>query len=112
MKNVMGVMALLLWLRFFTSAGGAATNGVTMPDPVKAMELLDNQQKLGPGDRITYRVIEDQDEPRALTITDSGDLEVPYLGLIHAAGKTSSELAKEVKVRLEQRLYYQATVIL
>jgi len=112
MKNVIGVMAILLLFRFLTPAAGAATNGSTMPDPVQAMELLDNHQKLGPGDRITYRVIEDQDEPRALTITDSGDLEVPYLGLVHAAGRTSFELAKEVKVQLEQKLYYQATVII
>ena len=112
MKNVIGVMAISILFRFFTPAAGAATNGIPMPDPVKAMELLDHHQKLGPGDRITYRVIEDQDEPRALTITDSGDLEVPYLGLVHAAGRTSGELAKEVKVQLEQKLYYQATVII
>src|SRR5438876_11465940 len=74
--------------------------------------VLDDRQKLGPGDRVTYRVIEDQDDPRSLTITDSGDLEVPYLGLVHAAGKTSLQLAKEVKGLLEKQLYYQATVII
>jgi polysaccharide export outer membrane protein len=76
------------------------------------MDLLDDHQKLGPGDRVTYRVIEDQDEPRSLSITDSGDLDVPYLGLVPAAGKTSFHLAKEVKALLEQKLYYQATVII
>jgi len=79
---------------------------------VKTMDFLDDRQKLGPGDRITYRVIEDQDEPRPLTITDSGDLEVPYFGLVHAAGKTSLQLAREVKGLLEKQLYYQATVII
>jgi len=77
-----------------------------------SMMMLDNRQKLGPGDRITFRVIEDQDEPQSLTITDSGDLAVPYLGLVHAAGKTSLQLAKEVKSLLEKELYYQATVII
>ena len=76
------------------------------------MDSLDNKQKLGPGDRIAYRVIEDQDEPRELLVTDSGDLEVPYLGLIHAAGKTSLELAKEIKAALEKKLYYKATVMI
>jgi protein involved in polysaccharide export with SLBB domain len=56
--------------------------------------------------------MEDQDEPRAITITDSGDLEVPYLGLVHAAGKTSRDLAKEVKGLLEQKLYFRATVVI
>ena len=76
------------------------------------MDVLDDNQKLGPGDHVLYRVIEDQDEPRSLTVTDSGDLEVPYMGLVHAAGKTSLQLAKEVKAQLEQKLYYQATVII
>jgi polysaccharide biosynthesis/export protein len=93
-------------------AQAAVTNGVTFMETVKSMDLLDDHQKLGPGDRITYRVIEDQDDPRSLTITDSGDLEVPYLGLVHAGGKTSLQLAKEVKTLLEQKLYYQASVII
>jgi protein involved in polysaccharide export with SLBB domain len=76
------------------------------------MDSLDNHQKLGPGDRVTYRVIEDQDEPRTLLVTDSGDLEVPYLGLVHAAGKTCLELAREVKGLLEKKLYYTATVMM
>ena len=96
----------------FKPALGAETNAVAAPEPDQTMELLDNHQRLGPGDRITYRVIEDQDEPRSLTITDSGDLEVPYLGLVHAAGKTSSQLAREIKGLLEQKLYYQASVII
>ena len=74
--------------------------------------VLDDRQKLGPGDRVTYRVIEDQDDPRSITITDSGDLEVPYLGLVHAAGKTSRQLAGEIKALLEKNLYYQATVVI
>lgn len=70
------------------------------------------QQRLGPGDKVTYRVIEDQDEPKSLTISDSGHLDVPYLGLVPAAGKTSQQLAKDVKALLEKELYYQATVVI
>jgi len=94
------------------SAETKETNSLALPDAATAITLLDDRQKLGPGDRVTYRVIEDQDDPRSLTITDSGDLEVPYLGLVHAAGKTSLQLAKEVKGLLEKQLYYQATVII
>jgi protein involved in polysaccharide export with SLBB domain len=39
-------------------------------------------------------------------------LEVPYLGLVHAAGKTSMELAREIKSVLEKNLYYRATVMI
>ena len=94
------------------SAETKETNSLVLPDAARPITLLDDRQKLGPGDRVTYRVIEDQDDPRSLTITDSGDLEVPYLGLVHAAGKTSLQLAKEVKGLLEKQLYYQATVII
>ena len=59
-----------------------------------------------------YRVIEDEDPPQTLTVTESGDLEVPYYGLVHAAGKTCRELAGETKGLLETKLYYQATVII
>jgi polysaccharide biosynthesis/export protein len=76
------------------------------------MESLDNRETLGPGDRITYRVLEDEEEPRSLPITDSGDLEVPYLGLVHAAGKTCRALAGEIKTALEKTLYYKATVVI
>jgi len=78
---------------------------------VASTAVLESEQKLGPGDRVTYRVIEDQDEPRSITVTDSGDLQVPYLGLVHAAGKTSGQLATEIKALLEKNLYYHATVI-
>lgn len=90
----------------------AETNHVAAPAAVQTMDALDNRQLLGPGDVVTYRVIEDEDKPQSLTVTDSGDLEVPYYGLVHAAGKTSRELAKEIKQRLEEKLYYHATVII
>jgi polysaccharide biosynthesis/export protein len=88
------------------------TNSSALALTVTTMEFLDNQQKLGPGDRVTYRVVEDKDEPRSLLITDSGELDVPYYGLVRAAGKTSLQLAREVKMLLEKQLYYHATVII
>src|SRR6185503_20263429 len=56
----------------------ADTNHLVLQETIKTEDFPDEQQKLGPGDRVTYRVIEDEDEPRSLTVTDSGDLEVPY----------------------------------
>src|SRR5437667_2106242 len=96
-----------------TCTRGSAQSRNTNPPAVQAVKsiaILDDRQKLGPGDRVTYRVVEDQDDPRSITITDSGDLEVPYLGLVHAAGNTSLQLAKEVTGLVEKQLYYQATV--
>ena len=105
---------VLICLSGYAASAAETTNTRSAPlaPTLNSATVLDDRQKLGPGDRVTYRVIEDQDDPRAITITDSGDLEVPYLGLIHAAGKTSRELAKEIKALLEQKLYHRATVII
>lgn len=112
MKRLTTVALLFCWWQSLAASPPAQTNAASPAETVESTVLPDSQQKLGPGDRVTYRVIEDQDEPRSLTITDSGDLEVPYLGLVHAAGKTSRQLAQEVKSMLERKLYYQASVII
>ena len=106
------LIAVCFAARLGSAAEPTETNRPVLADAVKSMAVLDDQQKLGPGDRVTYRVVEDQDEPRSLTITDSGELEVPYYGLVQAAGKTSRQLAQEIKTLLERKLYYEATVII
>src|SRR5262245_57233411 len=106
------LMMVFFGLRLAHAAAAAETNRLVVPDGASSIASSNLLQRLGPGDRITYRVIEDQDEPRSLAITDSGDLEVPYLGLVHAAGKSSAQLAQDVKGLLEKQLYYQATVII
>ena len=76
------------------------------------MDSLDDKQKLGVGDTVSFRVVEDQEEPKTLTITDAGELDVPELGLVTASGKTCKQLALEIKPKLEQVTYYRATVII
>ena len=99
------------WQECRLIADGETNAPAFLTQTIRSMDSLDNRQKLGPGDKITYRVIEDQDAPRTLLITDSGDLEVPYLGLVHAAGTSCQELAREIKGLLEKSLYYTATVM-
>jgi protein involved in polysaccharide export with SLBB domain len=94
------VVSCALLLMLAQDITGAETNVVVA-----------QEQRLGPGDKVSYRVMEDQDEPKSLTVTDSGHLDVPYLGPVRAAGKTTQQLAREVKGLLEKELYYQATVV-
>lgn len=79
---------------------------------VNSMDQLDDKHKLGIGDRVSFRVIEDQDEPKLLVVNDAGNIEVPYIGLVKAQDKTCKQLAEEVKVPLEKEYYYRATVII
>lgn len=75
------------------------------------MEALDDQHKLAIGDRLSFRIIEDEDDPKPLFVTDSGDLELPYLGRFPAENKTCKQLACAIKAELEKEYYYQATVV-
>jgi protein involved in polysaccharide export with SLBB domain len=45
-------------------------------------------------------------------VNDNGELEVPYVGLVPAKGRTCRELAYAIKAALEKEYYYHATVIL
>ena len=79
---------------------------------VNSMELLNDDHKLGPGDQLSFRVIEDEDPSKSLTVTDSGEMDVPYLGRLNVAGKTCKTVGKEVRAALEKSIYIKATVIL
>jgi len=78
-----------------------------------SMEVLDDKKKLGSNDFVSFRVVEDRDDDsQRLRVNDSGELEVPYIGLVPAQGKTCKELAFNIKSALEKEYYYHATVIL
>jgi polysaccharide biosynthesis/export protein len=78
-----------------------------------SMTVLDDKKKLGSNDYVSFRVVEDRDnESQHLRVNDSGELEVPYVGLVQAAGKSCKELAYAIKAALEREYYYHATVIL
>jgi len=78
-----------------------------------SMSVLDDKKRLGPNDYISFRVVEDRDnDSQRLRVNDNGELEVPYVGLIPAQGRTCKDLAFSIKSLLEKEYYYHATVIL
>lgn len=78
-----------------------------------SMAVLDTRKKLGPNDLVSFRVVEDRDnESQHLRVNDNGELEVPYVGLVPAEGRTCYDLAHTIKGLLEKEYYYHATVIL
>ncbi len=76
------------------------------------MAALNNKESLSYGDVINYRVIEDRDETKKLTVTESGEVNVPYFGSVKALGKTCFQLAADIKPLLEKNLYNRATVLI
>jgi protein involved in polysaccharide export with SLBB domain len=78
-----------------------------------SMTVLDDKKRLGTDDFVSFRVVEDRDnQSQRLRVNDNGELEVPYIGLVPAQGKTCRELAYNIKNALEKEYYYHATVIL
>jgi protein involved in polysaccharide export with SLBB domain len=86
-----------------TNSSRASTN---------SMDALDSDHTLAIGDRLSFRIIEDEDDPKQLVVTDSGDLECPYIGRYPAVGKSCRDLARALKAELEKDYYFQATVII
>lgn len=90
----------------------AAAKPALRANAVTSMDALDDRHRLAPGDRLSFRIIEDKAEAIELFVTDVGELDIPYIGRVQAEGKTCRQLAAEVKPLLEEDYYYKATVIL
>ena len=92
-------------------SGAAATPGLING------YVPDASYKLRAGDTVSFQIIEDRvwnslDVPKPLIVTDSGELDVPYIGRVMAVDKTCKQLADEVKAALEKDYYNKATVVL
>ena len=74
--------------------------------------VADDKYKLRIGDKVSFQIVEDRDAPKSLLVTDSGELDIPYIGRVSAVDKTCKQLAQELKTLLEKDYYYKATVVL
>jgi protein involved in polysaccharide export with SLBB domain len=95
-----------------SNVSSQALTNVSGLSATNAMDLLDEKHILAIGDRLSFRIEEDEEESKPLIVTDSGDLEVPYIGRFPAENKTCRQLARGIKSALEKEYYYQATVII
>jgi protein involved in polysaccharide export with SLBB domain len=59
-----------------SSSGAPALTAGTLT----SMEALDNKTALQDGDTISFRVIEDRDDPVQRIVTDTGEVDFPYIG--------------------------------
>ena len=104
------------------NSASPATSSAAAPSAAPASGLLngyvaDDSYKLRVGDAVSFQILEDrvlgiQETPVNLVVTDSGEIDVTYIGRVMAVGKTSKELAADLKVALEKEYYKKATVVL
>ena len=92
-------------------AADTDTNTVAAENLAASVNAMDDKYRVMIGDQLSFQILEDEDEPKLLPVTDSGDLQVPYIGRFPAAGKTCKDLAAALKVELEKKYYYHATVV-
>jgi len=79
---------------------------------ISNMTMLDDRDPIRVGDTLSVRVVEDHDKTLSLRVQDSGDISVPHLNLVRAAGLTCKKIAMNMKKELEKQYFQQATVII
>ncbi len=80
--------------------------------PTVSMEQLDSQTPIQIGDQLAFRILEDENSATSLTVSDSGQVRVPYVGSMTAVNRTPRDLAFQIKQALERNLYKKATVMI
>lgn len=78
----------------------------------ESMELLDDKRKLGVGDRLSFRVVQERENAQALEVTEMGEVDFPLVGRVKAANKTLKQLAYDVKQLMDREYYYNSTVLI
>jgi protein involved in polysaccharide export with SLBB domain len=79
---------------------------VTAKDKSKPTDLIQN------GYVISIQILEDKRDAVQQRVAVTGEIQVPYLGLMKAAGKTCAELAEETRKQLEPTYFSKATVVI
>ena len=111
---------ILLWISVCFAPALAQTEllpplAQPTPSPTPGPVYIDNlndRVKLDKGDRLSYRITEERSPAVMLVVNDAGDIDVPLIGHVRAAGKTCKMLAEEIRPLLEKEFYYKATVVI
>ena len=109
---ILGCCGLFSGFAADTNVSTASASSANTVAGITSMDSLDDKQLLAIGDLVSFRILEDRDEIKSLSVKDAGELEIPYLGRVQAAEKTCKKLALEIKEGLEKDLYKHATVLI
>ncbi len=88
------------------TVGGMPGATYAPPPQVLSTEPIDPDHKLNRGDQLSYRVQEDRDDKIwPLTVTDTGEVQLPLGGRVMAKGKSTRQLTADIKSILERDYY-------
>ena len=74
------------------------------------MQVVDPDKKLSAGDMVTVEIVEDKEGGLPRVVTATGQIDVPPVGRIQVAGKTTTEASAAIRSKLEAEYYSHATV--
>jgi polysaccharide export outer membrane protein len=95
------------------SVSNTGTSGtLTGASVLTSMEVLDSSRTIQPGYMVSIRILEDRKDAVSQNVAVTGEVQVPYIGLVRAAGKTCKELAYSIKKDLEKSFFISATVVI
>jgi protein involved in polysaccharide export with SLBB domain len=72
--------------------------------------VVPRDSKLIPGDFVSIKILEDNEEPWRTYVTDTGEVELNNLGSVPVNGRTADDAAANIGIHLRQKYYHKATV--
>jgi len=78
---------------------------------IKSMEALDDQIRLKPGDLISLRLVEADARAFFYTVSKTGEIDCPFLGMRRVTGLTPRQLAFKLKAEYAAERSQTVTVI-
>lgn len=85
------------------SCSSAAKSARHERKAIESMKALDDQTRLKPGDLIGLRLVEAETYAKLYTVSKTGEIDCPYLGLRRVTGLTPRELAFKLKVEFAEK---------
>jgi polysaccharide export outer membrane protein len=92
-----------------SNAGAGTITGAAV---LTSMDVLDDSRPIQPGYVISIRILEDRKDAVQQKVAVTGEVQVPYIGLVRAAGKSCRALAYSIKRDLEKSYFITATVVI
>jgi polysaccharide export outer membrane protein len=84
-------------------AGGAQPASMVKPPASAAAAVVDAAYRIGPADQLDVAVFQIGDLSRTVQVDSAGNIILPLIGQVTAAGKTADQLATEVADDLKQK---------
>jgi polysaccharide export outer membrane protein len=97
--------------RVAAPSGPAPTSTASAPPASGGDDSTDKTYILGPADVVEVSVLGRSEYTTRSRINEDGTIQLQYLGVVHAAGKTASELSEEIAAALEKGGYFAKPVV-